>query len=410
MPKNMRDLGEAIYLAVAGKEAPDPALGADKRRAYDNTKLAGLDGGSANLGWLHWIVGLFGGGAGAREYFVARIRHELQAGLGGGEQFAWTYGDLHLGCVSLAWWWAWTRGDEELAGLAGAWVERWLLVQCLCGRRIKGSVEFLAPGMRKDKGGDRSTEEAIAAHLLGIPTKFRDATETRSGWTSGWILAAVRAASGIAGVTLRVRGTCLRALEGKGSFPERMYQVALHIPMEIYGNPLVVAGSWLAVMRCGWCHPQDPPALAGGVSAGFPVVLYPWLDGIDPGEGGWTVETVDEWIPADLSTKVVGVWRRHGDSTLVISSLKHHLRLVLTLHQPTIDPLSDLPPLPAGVPKVNAPAAKPPRKPKPAPEPPKAEPAGGDLRADALALRKHVKSPKWTAVVDRLMDAAGVGS
>lgn len=417
MPQDMRDEGGAIYRAIAFNEKPGPDVGLEKRRHYDTSALAGTEGGSANHGLLGWLVGLFLGLAYAREYFITRGRDDLQKGLGAGEQLAWTYGDLHLGCWALVAWWAWVCGDAQLYAVAAAVVERWLLVQCLLGRRIKGGLEFLAPGMRRDKGGNRTTEEAMAALLLGLNPTLKDSTQIHGEWTAGWLLAAMRAADGIEVIADRVRSDCLNMLDGRGPLPERIGQVALWVPMSIYGDPLGGGAPWLAVMECGWCHPQDPPCLAGGVVDGRPVELWPFA-GQDPPEYNWSAKVV-----ADGSS-VSGAWRRRGvivglDTTGLPS---FH---ALTIHRPIADPLSDLPPLPDEAPPKPAARVHPPkpahagaahvepeaptRKRPEAPQP-TAETVdeAGLLRREALALRKHVKSSRWTTVVDRLMAAAGL--
>lgn len=358
----------AILAWVRDGTRPSPELRAGKhgyRVPYRG--LSGLDGGSGNIPLQLALAHLAAGVPEALEYLEARAEDELRHGLGGGEQLSPAY--EHLSFWVLIWWTAWEMGHERLARLSGAWVERHLLVSCLLGRLEHGVLAVYAPGMRADKGADRSAEEAIIAHLLGIdhPLSTNMHRPEKHWWWGGILLEAVQEAEGIERVADRARTSCLRLLDDKralvGSWDQAA--VAYHVPVEV-----AVFGpqEWLAWVLLGgahWTgHPQDPAMVWGGVIGGKPTVGLPYEIGEDPAEGGWMATGPR---PPELGT----MWRRGGHT--VVKSMPDFPRQPLSmvhLREPAADPLADLPPLPRGNgPSDPEPPPEDPEKEDPMPEP-----------------------------------------
>lgn len=383
MPKPERELvlaGRAALTWVRTGELPPAGLMADDRRPYSG--LPGVKGGSANLGLVAHFLGLIRGLPSSRDYFVARLTDCLLRGLQGGEQLS-GYGDLHTAGEALAWWNCWRTGDSELGSLLGASLERTALLQCLCGRLLpSGDLQLLAPGMRFDRGGPgRETESAMWARLLetgGNKLKVRE--EEGKTWAGGLFLQALREAEGVGLVLRHTWGDCVALLHRKidpaigiHSLPSRLSQARLWCPItvEVYSKDDFFA---YLLAPPGQTHPQDPAMPGGGVVNGGARVLWPWAEGEDPGEGGWTVG-----VRHDTGSPNAGftsaLWTRGANtwySEVALPPTTPLLRLTFGPEGveglPTADPMGDLPPLPP-------PPENEPRKPgpKPTPEPPPPE-------------------------------------
>lgn len=386
MPRPRWEVALALLAWTRDGVRPSPTLTAGKhgyRSPYRG--LSGLDGGSGNISLELAAAHLAAGVPEALEYLEDRCEDELSHGLGGGEQLSPAY--EHLSFWALTWWTAWKLGHEYLRRLSGAWIERHLLVSCLLGRLEHGVLAVYAPGMRADHGADRSVEEAIVAHLLGIghPLSTNLDLPERKWWWGGILLEAVRQAEEIERVADGVQRSCLELLGNKleaamPPMPHWWQEIAYHVPVhvEIYGPQ-----EWLAWMEAGgehWTgHGQDPAMAWGGVIGGKPTVGLPYEPGEGPPEEGWGAHA--NRFPGGLMVD----WTRHG-KTYANRSLGLPTPLhTLTFHRPTADPLGDLPPLPP-------PPGDEPRKPGPKPELPDEKPKEEEPMPEEP--RERVPAPK----------------
>lgn len=347
MPKPRWEVPLAILAWVRDGTRPSPRLTAGKhgyRVPYRG--LSGLDGGSGNIPLQLALAHLAAGVPEALEYLEDRAEDELRHGLGGGEQLSPGY--EHLSFWVLVWWTAWKLGHERLCRLSGAWVERHLLVCSLLGRMEGDVLAIYAPGMRADKGADRSVEEAIVSHLLGLhhPLNTNMDREERRWWWGGILVEAVRAAPEIWRVAGRVVVRCRSLLRdktvAKNTGPS-WRGIAYHVPVEVAVFGPQEWLSWMLLGGAHWTgHPQDPAMVWGGVIGGRPTVGLPYELGENPAEGGWGATGPR---PPNLDV----VWHRSGH--IVRKSMPDFPRrplFMLHLGEPETDPLADLPPIPDG--------------------------------------------------------------